>query len=207
MTTILIHLKNKEMNIFQETLDKYYEAVGKEAKENRRRPNVEMRAAFANAVNPYFHYTDTANLFGLHRTTIYHYIRNHETYHKYSHDYRLWYSIASDIVSNKVHVHAVKGEAPNTKTKPIYHEQVDIVKETVKIIRRAIQQVERNLRTSKASKSLSVWTEGGVRDDDRHMGEGLVHSILRDEQLQVQDESGKETRAVDGAGYSEGAVL
>jgi hypothetical protein len=195
------------MNIFQETLDEFHKSVGHESEGNRCRPNVEMRAAFANAVNPYFHYTDTANLFDLHRTTIYHYIRNHETYHKYSSDYRLWYSIASRIASDKLHFAAVKGEAPNTKTKPVYHEQVDIVKESVKIIRRAINQIERNLRRSKSSKSLSIWKEGGVQDDDRHMGGGFVHSILRDEQLQVQDESGEEARSTGGAGHQEGAVL
>lgn len=188
------------MNIFQETVEEYYQAIGYKPQPNRVRHNVEMRAAFANAVNSFFHYADTAVLFNLDRTTIYHYIRSHETYYMSSPDYRKWYATASEIVESKAGKRIPLQAKLKPKKKNSTHEQIDSIKRTINVLEKFIERFEPKI-TGRKAESLQDGGQGGLRNDEGHLGSGEVHRVLRDEQLQVQDESRKESGPVGRDGH------
>jgi hypothetical protein len=195
-----------QQNIFQETLQEYCSRIGHTPERNRLRHNVETRAAFANAVNPFFHHADVANLFGMERTSVYHYIRNHEVYYLSSPDYRKWFVIASEIVHEKVDKKVPLRVRPEGKRKINTHEQIDTIKRTIEILERFLHRFQYKIAGRKAKSLQDSW-EGGLPDDEGHMGSGEVHSVLRDEQLQVQDESGKKRGAALRDRHSKGAVV
>jgi hypothetical protein len=165
-----------------------------------------MRAAFANGVNPFFHHADIAHLFGLERTSVYHYIRSHETYYMSSPDYRKWFAIASQIVEEKVDKKVPLRVRPQGKNKINTHEQIDTIKRTIEVLERFLERFQIKV-TGRKAKSLQDCGQGGVRNDEGHLGGGEVHSVLRDEQLQVQNEGGQEGRPAIGDGHREGAVV
>jgi len=195
------------MNIFQETWLEYCHTIGKTPEKNRLRPNVECRAAFANACNPFFHHNDVSALFEMDRTTIYHYLRSHETYYAYSADYRRWFNIATQIVGDKVDSVSSDELREEAKNKIGPHEQIDSIQRTIKVLQRVLTKFEERIRRSKSSGALQNWGQGSVSNDDGHLGNGRLHSVLRDEQLQVSDESRQEAGATDGARLEESAVV
>lgn len=195
------------MNIFQETWDEYCLTIGKTPERNRLRPNVECRAAFANACNPFFHHSDIALLFDMDRTTIYHYLRSHETYYRFSADYREWFNTATQVVADKVELVDLNDLSDEAKNKIGAHEQIDSISATIQVLQKVLGKIEKGLRGRKPSKPLQDSGEGGVSNDAGHLGDRLVHRILRDEQLQVQDESGKKRGATLRDRHPEGAVV
>ena len=195
------------MNIFQETWDEYCLTIGKTPESNRLRPNVECRAAFANACNPFFHHTDIASLFDMDRTTIYHYLRSHETYYRFSADYREWFNAATQVVADKVELVDLNDLSEEAKNKIGAHEQIDSISATIQVLQKVLGKIEKGLRGRKPSQSLQDSGKGSVSNDAGHLGDRLVHRVLRDEQFQVPDESRKETGTADGARPSEGAVV
>lgn len=194
------------MNIFQETYDEYCRQVGHTPEKNRLRHNVEMRAAFANGVHAFFHHADIASVFQLDRTSVYHYVRSHETYYMSSPDYRKWFSIASEIVEDKVDKRVPLQVRTQIKKKRDTHEQIDTIKRTINILEKFLERFQSKLTGRKAG-SLQDSREGGLRDDDGHLGDGEVHSLLRDEQFQVSNESRKEEGAIIGNRHSESTVV
>lgn len=201
-----IKLNYTYMNIFEETFEEYCLEIGHRPKRNRHRHNVEMRAAFANGVNPFFHHADIANLWGMERTSVYHYIRNHEMYYMSSPDYRRWFVTASKIVDEKVDKKVPLQVRPEGKRKHNTREQISTIKETINILERFLERFQSNLKGRKA-KSLQDSGQGGLPNDERHLGSREVHRVLRDEQLQVPNESGKEEGATHGDRHGESAVV
>ena len=195
------------MNIFQETWDEYLMTIGHTHENNRMRPNVECRAAFANAVTHFFHNDDISSLWEKDRTTVYHYLRSHETYYRFSKDYREWFNAATQIVSEKVEKVDLNELSEEAKNKIGAHEQIDSIAGTIKVLQNVLSKIEARVRGRKSSKSLQDGGQGSVPDDERHLGDRLVHRVLRDEQLQVSHESGQEAGSVDGAGHEEGRVV
>ena len=195
------------MNIFQETWDEYCMTIGKTPESNRHRANVECRAAFANACNPFFHHDDIATVFDMHRTAVYHYLRMHQTYYRFSADYREWFNTATQVVANKIELADLNDLSHEAKNKIAAHEQIDSISTTIQILQKGLGKIEKGLRGRKPPKPLQDGGEGGVSNDAGYLGDGVVHRVLRDEQLQVQDESGKETGTAVGARPSEGAVV
>jgi len=194
------------MNIFEETFEEYCLQIGHRPKRNRHRHNVEMRAAFANGVNPFFHQADIANIWKMERTSVYHYIRNHEMYYMSSPDYRRWFVTASKIVDEKVDKKVPLQVRPEGKRKQNTYEQISTIKETINILERFLERFQVSIPGCE-TKSLQNSGEGGLRNDEGHLGSGKVHRILRDEQLQVSNESGEEAGSTHRDGHSESAVV
>lgn len=195
------------MNIFQETWAEYCLTIGRTPENNRLRPNVECRAAFANACNPFFHHTDIADVFNMDRTAVYHYLRMHETYYRFSADYREWFNAATQVVAEKIELVDLNDLTDEAKNKIGAHEQIDSIAATIQVLQKVLGKIEKGLRGRKPSKPLQDGGEGSVSNDAGHLGDRLVHRLLRDEQLQVSDESRKEAGTTDGARPSESAVV
>lgn len=195
------------MNIFKETWESYLKEIDFPHEHNRMRPNVECRAAFANACSHFFHNDDIGRIWNKDRTTVYHYIRSHPTYYQYSRNYRDWFNAATEIVTEKVHLFDLNDLSEKGKNKVGIHHQIDSINDTIKILQGVLGNIESRVRTSKPSSSLSNKRQGSIRDDERHLGNEVVYRLLRDEQFQVSDESGQEVGSDDGAGYAEGGVV
>lgn len=195
-----------EMDIFRETYRDYLETIGIEATESRTRQQVELRAAFANATSAFFHHTVCANLFKKDRTTIYHYKQNHEMYFVSSPDYRTYFETASRIVLEKLDAFEkddLNLEAQNFLTP---HEQIDTIKGIIKTLEAFKDRIQIRLRRYKPN-ALQEGGEAGLADDDRHLGQRLIHRVLRDERLQVPHASGEQARQQHGAGHGESKVV
>lgn len=195
------------MNIFQETWDEYLKVINHPHEDNRKRHNVECRAAFTNASTHFFHNDDIAALWKKDRTTVYHYISSHETYYRYSKDYREWFNAATDVVSRKVEDVDLNYLNEQAKNKLGAHEQIDSIRGTIKVLQNVLSKIQNSVRRGKSPKPLPNGGEGGVPNDEGHLGDRLIHRLLRDEQLQVSDESRQEAGAVDREGYAESTVV
>ena len=142
------------MNIFQETWEEYLMTIGHTHENNRMRPNVECRAAFANAVTHFFHNDDISSLWEKDRTTVYHYLRSHETYYRFSKDYREWFNAATQIVSEKVEKVDLNELSEEAKNKIGAHEQIDSIAGTIKVLQNVLSKIEARVRGRKSSQSL-----------------------------------------------------
>ena len=141
------------------------------------------------------------------RTTVYHYLRSHETYYRYSKDYREWFNAATQVVTDKIELVDLNDLTGEAKNKIGAHEQIDSITGTIKVLQNVLRKIEARVRGSRPSQSLQDGGQGSVPDDARHMGDRIVHRVLRDEQLQVSDEGRKEAGSVDESGHGEGQVV
>jgi hypothetical protein len=199
--------KIKYMDIFRQVWKDYCDELEREPRLGLRlRPEVEMRAAFANAAAPFFHNTVCARLLKKDRTTIHHYIRAHETYFTSSAEYRDYFKLASRIITDSVDsfpTEALTLEAQNF-LKP--HEQIDTIQGLIETLSTFKEKIQYRLRYGKPE-SLPERKPRSMADDGEDMGEGIVHDVLRDEQLQVQDEGRFETNVEHRGRHEESAVV
>jgi hypothetical protein len=127
-------------------------------------------------------------------------------YYMSSPDYRRWFVTASKIVDEKVDKKVPLQVRPEGKRKQNTYEQISTIKETINILERFLERFQVSIPGCE-TKSLQNSREGGLRDDEGHLGNGKVHRILRDEQLQVSNESGEEAGSTHRDGHSESAVV
>lgn len=195
------------MDIFREVWNEYCNELSWEPKlGSRMRPEVEMRAAFANASAPFFHASVCARLFNKDRTTVSHYIGNHEYYYINSPDYRSAFDVASRIITDKIYNMPKENLTLEAQNFLRPHEQVDTIEGLIETLKTFKEKIQYRLRYGK-SKSLQERRAAGMAYDAKNLGKGSLHGFLRDEQLQVQDESGLETNVKHRRGPKESAVV
>ena len=194
------------MDIFRQTYQDYIEAIGVEPNKSRERQQVELRAAFANATSPFFHYSVCSNLFSMDRTSIYHYKQCHETYFVSSPEYRTYFETASRIVLEKLD--SFKREDLNLEAQNFLtpHEQIDTIKGIISTLEAFKDRIQIRLRRYKPG-ALQERGQASLADDDRYLGQRLIHRVLRDERLQVPHAGRKQAGEQLGAGYEESEVV
>lgn len=194
------------MNIFDEIKYLYIQAIGEIPDDSRLARSVEMRNALSNAMAPFCDYRDIARLWNRDRTTIYNAVDKHQAYMMTSKEYQGWYAKAVEVVDAKL------GDIPVTKVtlegslRQNTHEQIDAIDKAIRLLQEHKFRLERRIRPDKSG-TLSDLQEGGVGDDEGHLGDRLVHHVLRDEQLQVQDASRNQARRAHGERPEEGEVV
>ena len=121
-------------------------------------------------------------------------------------DYRTYFETASRIVLEKLDAFEkddLNLEAQNFLTP---HEQIDTIKGIIKTLEAFKDRIQIRLRRYKPN-ALQEGGEAGLADDDRHLGQRLIHRVLRDERLQVPHASGEQTRQQHGTGHGESKVV
>jgi len=194
-------------NVFNEIKEEFLLRVG-ESVENRKRDhhNVELRASLTNAMIPFCHQRNLAEIWEKDRTTIYNYERNHEAYFLTSSNYRVWYATACELVAEKLGDIPPRNVNLAINTEVNTHEQIDSIKRTIEVLQGFLEKLQANLQPSKP-RTLQEVREAGLGNDGRHLGDRLVHRVLRDEQLQVSDESGRQAGSGHPEGLGEGQVV
>jgi len=194
------------MNIFDEIKYLYIEAIGEVPDNTRTARMVEMRGALSNAMAPYCHFDDIARLWRRDRTTIYNAVDKHEAYMMTSHEYQKWYAIAVELVDGKLDDMPPRKVNLEANLRQNSHEQIDAVNKTIRILEDYKARLEKRIRHGKSSPLPEV-RKGSVRNDVGRVGDKLIHQVLRDEQLQVSDESGNETELLGARRFAESEVV
>jgi len=194
------------MDIFRQTYQAYIEAIGAEPNNSRTRQQVEIRAAFANATSAFFHHSVCSNLFNKDRTTIYHYKQSHEMYFVSSPEYRTYFETASRIVLEKLD--SFKKEDLNLEAQNFLspHEQIDTIKGIIETLEAFKDRIQIRLRRYKP-RTLQEGGQASVADDDRYLGQRLIHRVLRDERLQVPHAGREQAGEQHGTGHGESEVV
>jgi len=194
------------MNIFDEIKYHYIEAIGEIPDNTRTARMVEMRGALSNAMAPYCHFDDIARLWKRDRTTIYNAVDKHDAYMMTSREYQQWYAIAVEVVDSKIDDMPPRKVNLEANLRQNSHEQIDAVNKTIRILEDYRARLEKRLRPSK-SNPLPEVRKGSVPYDVGRVGDQLVHKVLRDEQLQVSDESGNETELLGARRFAKGEMV
>lgn len=194
------------MNIFDEIKYLYIEAIGEVPTNSRKARMVEMRAGLSNAMAPYCHFDDIARLWKRDRTTIYNAVDKHQAYMMTSHEYQKWYATAVEIVDAKLDDMPPRKVNLEANLRQNTHEQIDAVNKTIRILQDYRARLERRIQPRKSS-PLQELRERSLAHDVGYLGDKLVHRVLRDEQLQVPDESRDEAGSASDGRLQEGAVV
>jgi len=195
------------MNIFEELKRDYLIKIGmKEIPENRQASSVEARAALSNAMIPYCRLRNIGPLWNLDRSTIHNYKNKHTTYIKTSANYRRWFYVASEIVEQKINQQPYQTFLSKSKMEQRDREQLVTISKTIEILNQIHGKIKQRVRPNK-SKSLQEVHARSLEDYAQGLGQGSVHSILRDEQFQVSDESRGQADSINREGHRESEMV
>ncbi|MDG1950598.1 MAG: hypothetical protein P8J32_07340 [bacterium] len=164
-------------NIYEEIRKDFQIKIGRVPDDSRKRESVEMRAALSNAMHPFCHFRNISSLWGRDRTSIYHYVRNHEMYYTSSSDYRAWYSAANEVVKAKLELIPPRELTHEGKLELSPHAEIDTITNTIRVLQEFKRRIEARLRRGKPSSLQNVRTRS-VANDGKNMGRRKVRRIL-----------------------------
>lgn len=85
---------DKRVFFIEQTVKLYEKRIGHRLEKNRLRDNVEHRAALANALKPFATVVNIGRVLGRDHSSIVHYTKNHESYYRWSPEYRMYFYTA-----------------------------------------------------------------------------------------------------------------
>ena len=132
-------------NIYTEIKEEYESQIGEAPEDSRKRRAVEIRAALSNAMHPVCHYNNISSLWNRDRTSIYNYVRQHETYYMSSVDYRGWYATATEIVNSKIDLIPTRRVSLLGKLEDSPHAQLETITRTISVLEEFRKRIERRV--------------------------------------------------------------
>jgi len=139
--------------------DRYFEEIGighlsRTSKsrwmKNRKRPNVEARAALFNAIAPFVGRVECASMFGKDHATVLHAIKNHEMYLGYSGHYGECYEKGTRIVSevaNEMNMHPIGRYRHYINSES----ELEVLQRTLNNIQSTIDNVRERIKKNQSS--------------------------------------------------------